>query len=767
MVLINGVKYACERCIRGHRVTTCTHTDQPLMMIKPKGRPSTQCPFCKEQRRIRNAHVNCVCSKKTTLINGKIQVHDNDCPCHVSGECTCCNKSKKLTKKKDKDATNNNNIDKPKDACCSLEAKSSTSKRKNIKKNSPKSIQTPTPTNFSNLNSSNNNSSIKINGNILSPSLTDQSLFNMNDISSQPLISNLYNDHDGSINSDLKLSMNDKDTSISAVLEQPWDMSSPPMGNSESVSSLMSANVTGNTVNSNNSYYHNNNNNNNNRFKRQIGLDPLQNFRSSSNSSKNQPQQLQQMHQQQLQQQRGLGEISIPVDEYIKPLNKMNVHFNNFLNNLSDSSPTENVLTSPNSISPTMDTNLTDSNNPNYINNNNYNNSHNHNHFANQQSNNVPNNIANQNNENINNFYNPNNAHNSGTMFGILPPTPGNGLLDIFEDSAPTPKIYRNASNSSVLNNNNNNNNYNNNKNNNNIDNGNRDNEPDSLFPLFPLIGPTYSSTSHNDLSESNKLSHSNLNNFNMKPSSSSQNNLLQQAALNNSQSNQSFTQLYQNTTGSSTHSSNQSFYSLHSLHSDHSLQRHHHHHHHHNHIKGQGSFQPYPSPQPRRSNSFLSISSSNTVSSANSPAGSFAEQPQLLTADTPDEIQEFTGPQLTNAKTNTTLMDDIYQTKTYTDAQSVASSKRRQSIANQQQQNLNLLQSNNPVSDETYAETLNPADTDLDFSLIGTVPMTSSLFLNQNKLSNNNNNSNNKDNIDQIDQYDKQLFDSLMNNNF
>lgn len=55
MVLINGSKYACERCIRGHRVTTCTHTDQPLMMIKPKGRPSTTCDLCKELRKNKKA----------------------------------------------------------------------------------------------------------------------------------------------------------------------------------------------------------------------------------------------------------------------------------------------------------------------------------------------------------------------------------------------------------------------------------------------------------------------------------------------------------------------------------------------------------------------------------------------------------------------------------------------------------------------------------------------------------------------------------------
>ncbi|EHM99783.1 Haa1p [Saccharomyces cerevisiae x Saccharomyces kudriavzevii VIN7] len=62
MVLINGIKYACERCIRGHRVTTCNHTDQPLMMIKPKGRPSTTCDYCKQLRKNKNANPEGVCS---------------------------------------------------------------------------------------------------------------------------------------------------------------------------------------------------------------------------------------------------------------------------------------------------------------------------------------------------------------------------------------------------------------------------------------------------------------------------------------------------------------------------------------------------------------------------------------------------------------------------------------------------------------------------------------------------------------------------------
>ncbi|CCK69984.1 Haa1p KNAG_0D02340 [Huiozyma naganishii CBS 8797] len=66
MVLINGIKYACERCIRGHRVTTCNHTDQPLMMIKPKGRPSTTCSYCKELRKNKCAKPpgTCTCGRQ-------------------------------------------------------------------------------------------------------------------------------------------------------------------------------------------------------------------------------------------------------------------------------------------------------------------------------------------------------------------------------------------------------------------------------------------------------------------------------------------------------------------------------------------------------------------------------------------------------------------------------------------------------------------------------------------------------------------------------
>ncbi|CDR47318.1 CYFA0S31e00298g1_1 [Cyberlindnera fabianii] len=94
MVLIGGIKYACERCIRGHRVTTCNHTDQPLMMIKPKGRPSSQCKHCKEMRKNKNSHSSgaCTCGKnKKGHSSSSVNKH---CGCDSGKPCACHGKRK-------------------------------------------------------------------------------------------------------------------------------------------------------------------------------------------------------------------------------------------------------------------------------------------------------------------------------------------------------------------------------------------------------------------------------------------------------------------------------------------------------------------------------------------------------------------------------------------------------------------------------------------------------------------------------------------------
>ncbi|KAL4946060.1 copper fist DNA binding domain-containing protein [Aspergillus oleicola] len=45
-MLIDGEKWACEACVRGHRVSTCKHHDRPLTRINRKGRPFSTCSIC-------------------------------------------------------------------------------------------------------------------------------------------------------------------------------------------------------------------------------------------------------------------------------------------------------------------------------------------------------------------------------------------------------------------------------------------------------------------------------------------------------------------------------------------------------------------------------------------------------------------------------------------------------------------------------------------------------------------------------------------------
>lgn len=40
MILVEGEKYACIQCIRGHRSSSCHHTDRPLVQIRSRGRPT-------------------------------------------------------------------------------------------------------------------------------------------------------------------------------------------------------------------------------------------------------------------------------------------------------------------------------------------------------------------------------------------------------------------------------------------------------------------------------------------------------------------------------------------------------------------------------------------------------------------------------------------------------------------------------------------------------------------------------------------------------
>ncbi|KAG7877695.1 hypothetical protein KL937_004565 [Ogataea polymorpha] len=516
MVLINGVKYACERCIRGHRVTTCTHVDQPMMMIKPKGRPSTQCAHCRQQRKLKNAHITCTCNSKT-------KEHDVSCACHVDGECTCSKQKKSSSKKKDEDAKDQ------------------------------KSKIMPPESQSLNVDKDNVNSIIR-----------------------------------------------------------SWDMASPPLG-SELLQndSLLSLNSASSDKPSQGFHYQD-------FTKRQVGMDPLQNFRSSTPQS----------------QQKKAGEIHVPVDEYVAPLNTMNNNFSTLMSSISTSEPVVPPAT------------------------------------ANGRS--------------------KSNSMTSEPFQGIN--TPGSGLLDSFDDNNSS-KMYhnrnRNVSSGSV------------------ISSPRESINPDSLFPLFPLIGPSHSHSSHSSLPSTpshqslsdliltqpggHKLSHTNLNSH-------------------NSKTHHNYPQmLKKNLTGSSTHSSGSLSHS------------HHHGVHGHSH---QSHYSPYPQnmmgQQPRRSNSFLSVSSSNTVNSSLGSPGSILtnERPPLVSANSTDSLNGF---QLTNAKTNTTLMDDLYQTRTYTE-----SGMKPFSMVPEEEDS-----GSTPASDVSQLRTVqhkvNPV---FDPSAIGTIPLTTSSAL-------------------------------------
>lgn len=96
-MLIDGEKWACEACVRGHRVSSCHHSgklldrnptenptvqtnmislDRPLTHINKKGRPVSQCPHCRGLRKSRTTHTKCECGDK------KKTSHKNDLDPH-------------------------------------------------------------------------------------------------------------------------------------------------------------------------------------------------------------------------------------------------------------------------------------------------------------------------------------------------------------------------------------------------------------------------------------------------------------------------------------------------------------------------------------------------------------------------------------------------------------------------------------------------------------------------------------------------------------
>ncbi|KAK4072770.1 uncharacterized protein Triagg1_5815 [Trichoderma aggressivum f. europaeum] len=122
-MIIDGEKFACEACVRGHRVSNCQHSGRPLQHINKKGRPVSQCAHCRSQRKSRSAHIKCDCGEKTSKcihlqppVDGHLgefysfteyeaacpppqapgsnlsSCHAETCCCNHGGRCTCAGK---------------------------------------------------------------------------------------------------------------------------------------------------------------------------------------------------------------------------------------------------------------------------------------------------------------------------------------------------------------------------------------------------------------------------------------------------------------------------------------------------------------------------------------------------------------------------------------------------------------------------------------------------------------------------------------------------
>ncbi|KAK3114346.1 hypothetical protein LTR53_007433 [Teratosphaeriaceae sp. CCFEE 6253] len=128
----DGTKWACSSCLKGHRVSGCTHADRELTLVPKKGRPVTQCQHCRAERKKRSAHVSCECGEAEKPHHPKekcVHLRDNEersqvglhdeaatektsaylhavaeeqgCCCHHGGNCTCA----MLRRNVDKDGT--------------------------------------------------------------------------------------------------------------------------------------------------------------------------------------------------------------------------------------------------------------------------------------------------------------------------------------------------------------------------------------------------------------------------------------------------------------------------------------------------------------------------------------------------------------------------------------------------------------------------------------------------------------------------------------
>ncbi|KAK6508874.1 hypothetical protein TWF481_003641 [Arthrobotrys musiformis] len=90
MMVIDGVTWACETCIRGHRAASCNHIERPLKPLGKKGRPVSQCHHCRSLRSSRSLHTRCKC--ELVARNGASGGNEKRCRCMEGGACKCAYK---------------------------------------------------------------------------------------------------------------------------------------------------------------------------------------------------------------------------------------------------------------------------------------------------------------------------------------------------------------------------------------------------------------------------------------------------------------------------------------------------------------------------------------------------------------------------------------------------------------------------------------------------------------------------------------------------
>lgn len=117
------VKLACATCIQGHRASSCKHQDGskgPLLVVKKRGRPPTQCSACREKRFRTGRHSRCCCGSRSKAASapqedglkgaktgegpskGDSSTYSplsfenllNPCKCKQNGICICCHSAR-------------------------------------------------------------------------------------------------------------------------------------------------------------------------------------------------------------------------------------------------------------------------------------------------------------------------------------------------------------------------------------------------------------------------------------------------------------------------------------------------------------------------------------------------------------------------------------------------------------------------------------------------------------------------------------------------